>query len=284
MIVDTHCHYNLEPLQSDWRTHWHNAKTHGVTNSIIIGVDVGSSQLAIEMATTEPAFKVAVGLHPSNFQTVVENSPDFSFEESVFGVNQEIDQLKNIVASPAVIAIGETGLDYFRLPSDPNLQLKIKKLQQHAFIQQILLANEYDLTLVVHVRDITVAEGMLEGNAYWDTLRLLRQYHEGKKPFILHCASGPIAYIHQAVEMGAFFGIAGNVTYKNADRIRDIVRVVPVDQLLSETDAPYLPPQEFRGQASEPWMIAKTMMFLKEEMEIDPEHLAYNAQKLLSFG
>ena len=235
----------------------------------------------MELVGLEPNFRAAVGIHPTEYQELLEREPGLTLLESAQRVETDLKAMQLMVTNPQVVAIGETGLDYFRLPDDLALQNRIKQLQQAAFIQHINLANQAEKVLVVHVRDKRIPEAPTEGNAYWDTLRLLQQYHEGTRPFILHCVSGPVEYVRRAVNMDAYFGVAGNVTYKNADQIRGLIRSIPRDHLLSETDAPFLPPQEYRGQMCEPWMIARTVEFLAEELGVEPTLLYQTATKLL---
>lgn len=277
-LIDTHCHYNMEPLFANWRAHWQTAQTHGVEKSIVIGTDLETSQRALEIAQAEQNLYAAVGVHPHDTETLV-----------------NFAALESLVSQPQVIAIGETGLDYFRLPTDET-RSAIIAAQHAAFRRHIELALTHHKLLIVHVRDQETPEKPTLDNAYWDALRILSEYYpattsaaptdklseatnlsqqmyvnaqhlidlysagdQSQAPtFILHCVSGPLAYIDQAVALGAYFGIAGNVTYKNAERIREIVKKVPAQQLLLETDAPFLPPQQHRGTTCEPWMIAET--------------------------
>lgn len=260
-IFDTHCHYNLEPLYSDWQKHWQAAQEKGIQRSLNIGTDHLSNQRAVEIAAQEPHLPAAVGLHPTDVGHEVMSDIDDALARMT-------DLLKG---NHHIIALGETGLDYFRLESD-SAEAVIAE-QKELFRKQIVLANEFQLPLILHVRD-------RGEQAYWDVLTELKNNYAFHKPFILHCASGPLQYIKEAVELGAYIGVAGNVTYKNADSIRNIVRVTPAERLLLETDAPFLPPVPYRGQDCEPWMISVTGSFLEEDLGIDPDRLWENAIKL----
>lgn len=266
-IIDTHCHYNLEPLWPEWQKHWVSAQASGVTHSVVVGTNVTTSRQALEIAASEANLRVAVGIHPSEYQEQLETPATFD--------NQQVSltEIDTLASQAKVVAIGETGLDYFRLPDDQALQTQIKAAQQAAFEGHLVLAKKHDLPVIVHVRDVGEA-------AYWDVLALLKK-HSLTQPFILHCVSGPIEYVKQALDLGAYLGLAGNLTYKTADHLRSIAKIAPADRLLLETDAPFLPPVPHRGQTCEPWMIAKTALFLQTELGLNLDQLHANSQFLL---
>jgi TatD DNase family protein len=276
MIIDTHCHYNMEPLAADWLGYWQKAQDHGVTHSVIVGTGLDTTRLAIEQANQEPNLFMAPGIHPYRYEEPVTN---LHVDEKTLlaQVESDLSELAQMIPNaPKAVAIGETGLDYFRMPESVAEQSIVKHAQQQAFIGQITLAEKHHLPLIIHVRDRQVSEQPVDGNAYWDTLKILKQHHSGTEPFILHCVSGPLTYIQEALSLGAYIGIAGNVTYKNADQIRSLVKTAPTNRLLLETDAPFLPPQEFRGKTCEPWMIRLTAEFVKDELGISPEECYEN--------
>ncbi len=268
-LFDTHCHYNLEPLWPDWRSHWQAAQTKGIHHSVVIGTSVSASQRAIEIASDEPELWAAVGIHPEVYQSLIEDPESVSADDHDFTV------LTQLATAPKVVAIGECGLDYFRLPDDEGMAMTIKARQQAGFIQHIKLADQLELPMVIHVRDTG-------DSAYWQVLRLLKEHKHSEVPFVLHCISGPLDYVKAALEMGAYIGVAGNVTYKNADHIRSLVKTTPADRLLLETDAPFLPPVPHRGKPCEPWMVSLTAEFLHQELGIDPTQLTENAKKVFS--
>jgi TatD DNase family protein len=260
MIIDTHAHYNLEPFYPDWQRYWQEAKAHGVTHSIVVGTDVVTSQRALEITTQDPNLFAALGIHPTEWNTL-------SVE-----LDSQLAQIEQLLKQPKVIAIGETGLDYFHFESETNREEVIKH-QQQAFRRHIQLAQKYQKILIIHVRD-------QQEVAYWDTLRILEEEQFTGK-FILHCVSGPLNYIQKAMKMGAYFGVAGNVTYKSADPIRKIVESVPLDRLVSETDCPFLPPVPYRGKTCEPWMIAQTVSYLETQLAKPAAKIHQNAISLL---
>lgn len=297
MIIDTHSHYNIEPLFSGkseylpltpgsplqgqtWRDHWRKAQEEGVRASIVVGVDVATSQRALQIASMETHVHAAVGIHPEEMQKfaekIVASEPSLSnlTSEQTSEITQLLNDLLSLIelSDKPLVAIGEIGLDYFRLPDDPFAAKLTKQAQKICFTQQLKLARQLNLPAILHVRD--------QGDAaYEDTLAIVKANWKPGKPFVLHCVSGSVAYAQAAVELGAYIGVAGNVTYPSATAIRDIVAAVPHDRILSETDSPFLAPQGHRGGVCEPWMIAKTVGYL-ETLGISPAELAHNAHRL----
>lgn len=282
-LFDTHAHYNLEPLFDDVDGHWQAAQAAGVTETIVVGTCALTSQRAIDLTATRPGLWAAVGTHPSEFEEGLQANP--TFEMAKFS-NQEIrllTQLASNATAHKVVAIGECGLDYFRLGSlPPNVQATIKHHQQELFKAQLELARATKLPTILHVRDTTVPETPTPGNAYWDVITLLSANAPLPAPVILHCVSGPLAYLQAALALGAYVGVAGNVTYKNADHIRMLVRHVPADRLLLETDAPFLPPVPHRGKPCQPALVRLTAEFLETELDIALPQLYHNSQRVFS--
>jgi TatD DNase family protein len=268
MIFDTHCHYNLEPLSQTWQSHWEEAQSKGVQKSIVVGTSVETSQLAVTLAQREKNLWPSVAIHPIEFNELPVATLDKAVTEFETGLQTLLSQTQN-----KIVAIGETGLDYFHLHHTPELTDEAKQLivkaQKKSLQMHIRLAQTHHLPLLLHVRD-------QEEQAYWDTLELLKAAdYQGK--FVLHCISGPAAYLQEALSMGAYIGVAGNITYKNAEHLRDLVRQTPKEKVLLETDAPYLPPQEFRGKVCEPWMISLTATFIEKELGIPQTRAWENA-------
>lgn len=266
-IFDTHCHYNLEPLHSDWQNHWQQAQENNVVNTMVIGADFASSAMACSVAETNDNFYAAIGIHPDIYSQKWISTE--AFEEDIA---TDLEELALIHNTHVVRAIGEVGLDYYRLAPDDVLS---KKAQQSALRAHILYAEEKNLPLILHVRD-------KEESAYWDTLSLLKSHKQSDIPFILHCVSGPEKYVQEALSMGAYVSVAGNVTYKNADHIRTLVSLVPEDKLLLETDAPFLPPQQYRGKQCEPWMISLTAEYLQDVLHRDLNQIYNNSLKIFN--
>lgn len=265
-IFDTHCHYNMSPLYENWQDHWQKAQEHGVIGAVVVGTNIETSKRAIEIGQQAEKLLAAVGIHPHEYTDVQPRDLPTLLTAHQATLTMLIKQ------SEKVVAIGETGLDYFRL-DDKTREVVINN-QKQAFRMHVQLANEFKLPLIIHVRD-------QDEQAYWDVLEILKAEYSFQRPFILHCLSGPVEYVKQALEMDAYTGIAGNVTYGNADHLRELVKMVPDDRLLSETDAPFLPPVPYRGQTCEPWMISETVKYLQESMGISAT-IEQNAQKIFS--
>jgi len=259
-IFDTHCHYNLEPFLENWQSHWEKAREHGVVNSTVVGVDLETSKQAVKLAEENSSLHAAVGLHPNSIVS----------ERSLQSIKADVSDLEAIISNQ-VVAIGETGLDYFRLPTDLTAEL-IRKTQKAAFTAHIQLAQKKELPLIIHVRDT-------QEDAYWDVLTLLKEQNFNQ-PFVLHCASGPTKYIQQALQLGAYIGLAGNITYKNSSHLRDLVEFTPSNKIVLETDAPFLPPVSYRGKTCEPWMIGHTATFCQDELRLDLQQIYQNSLNL----
>lgn len=289
-IIDTHCHYNLEPLFSgqlsvdfpikttapqalnNWQAHWQKAKQHGVITSINIGSSISSSQKAIQLAEEEASFFCSVAVHPLKYVSLIKsylkNKQDINLINN--DIDQHLFQLEQWLETnnPKIIAVGETGFDYFNLSDKGDKRKWIIEAQEKAFIKHLQLAKKFNLPTIIHVRDKPNQD-----QAYIDTLRILKDTNQA---LVLHCISGPLPYVKQALDLGAFIGVAGNVSYENAVQIRKIVEFCPQNRLLLETDAPYLAPLEHKGEVCEPWLISKTANFLQTKFKIDLEQILTN--------
>jgi TatD DNase family protein len=224
-VIDTHAH-----LGDDAPEVLERARAAGVTRVIEVATTVAAARPALARAEREDGVYACLGVHPH--------------EAADPG---DLDELRPLLAHPKAVAVGETGLDYFRdyAPHDA---------QQRLFDAQLELAQETGKPVVIHTRA-----------ADDDTrTRLLR--HDG--PIVLHCFSSP-PLLDAALEHGWYISFAGNVTYKNAYDLRDCARRAPADRLLAETDSPYLAPQAVRGRRNEPAFVAHTYAFLSELREED---------------
>jgi TatD DNase family protein len=269
-IFDTHCHYNLDPLDQSWQDHWQQAQAKGVVGSIVVGTTLETSKLATEIAEQNKNLFCAVGVHPAYVEELA------SSESSNATLQQTISELEEIITTKTkkIVAIGETGLDYFRLKkADPETN-QIKENQKLALIEHIKLAEKHGLPVILHVRDQEIPETHTPGNAYWDVVEITSHFLDVQ--YILHCVSGPLTYMQEMISRGAYVSVAANVTYNSAHHIRTLVANTPQTRLLLETDAPYLPPQPFRGQMCEPHMISQTAQYLEQEMNINLDQMYDN--------
>ena len=226
-MIDTHCHLDAcEPPTAELVT---RARDAGIARVATVGMNDASIERALTAAAEYPDVHAIVGRHPHETEGFAE--PD-------------LDAIERAAGSSAVVAIGETGLDYYRdyAPRDD---------QRRAFEAQIDLARRVELPLVIHTR---AAED--------DTFALLRERADGI-PVILHCFSAPDR-LDECVERGYMCSFAGNVTYRKAEDLQQVARTVPDDLLLVETDAPFLAPQPLRGKPNEPANVVHTAAFVAE--------------------
>lgn len=254
-MIDSHTHLNISPLIDDPATYYWNAKNAGVTGMMLVGTDIASSEIAAKLTSVFDICFASVGIHPEEAGKTSNNQLPI------------LNELEEMLKGQKVLAIGECGLDY-HYDGDHEAQKELFRLQRD-------LAIERRLPLIIHCRD-----------AYDDLLAVLKETAVPR--FVLHCASGPVSYIQEALSMGAYVSFAGNVTYPSAGNIRELLKVVPLDRLLVETDAPFLPPQTHRGQTNEPAFVIDTAKFIAEFLgtsfeEIDTVTTA-NAQELFDFS
>ena len=215
MWFDSHCHLHLcsEPAPELVE----RARARGVATLVTIGIDVASSRTAVGLAD-ELDLYCSVGLHPND---ATEWNDDVAAE------------LDTLARGQRVVAVGESGLDFYRDSAPPDVQ-------EVVFRHHIDLAGKYDKTLVIHTRASL--------DAALDVLTAV-----GPPPrVIFHCWSGDPDQARRALDLGAFISFAGNVSFKNAESLRVAARAVPLDRLLIETDSPYLAPHPLRGSANEP--------------------------------
>lgn len=278
-IIDTHCHYNLEPLysgqafcfkikdedpilQKGWQNHWQKAQERGVVKSIVVGPGIKSSQKAIKIAAAEKNLYAAVGIHPERANKIDD-------------IDEALEQLSNLAKHQKVVAIGETGLDCFYLNSEDSAEVaETKRKQKKLFIGQINLAKQLNLPLILHVRDKTE-------EAYLETLEIIEQYWQFNNSLIFHCVSGPLNYIQKALQMkNSYFGFDGNLTFKKADDIRTIFSLVQKTdskKILLETDSPYLAPEPHRGKICEPHMIVEIAQYAQDKLGADLAEIYQNS-------
>jgi TatD DNase family protein len=213
--VDTHCHLFL--LDGDPAEAVEEARNAGVDTLVCVGIDPGSSRRSVELATSFSGVAATAGMHPHDAS---------AFDAAV---EAEIEQL---LANPLVVAVGECGLDFFRMRSP-------RPDQERALRAQVRLAKAFDLPLVIHVRD-----------AWPEILRVL---DEGSaERVVLHCFSGDAEIAARCAERGWFLSFAGNITYPKNEHLREAAAAVSLDRILVETDSPFLAPQRLRGRDNAP--------------------------------
>lgn len=219
-LFDTHCHLNDELLYKNLDAVIERALTVGVDKMVVIGWDKESSLSAINIAQRFPFIYATVGVHPSNIDGVDD---------------EQLNYVLALAKQDKVVAIGEIGLDYHYIKEEEN-----HTRQKEIFIKQIEFANEIGLPIVIHSRD-----------AFLDTINILKE-HKPLHGGVMHCYSGSVESLKDVFDLGLFVGIDGPVTFKNAKTPKEVAFEVPLENLVLETDAPYLSPQAVRGTVNEP--------------------------------
>ncbi len=228
-LVDSHCHLNLPEVEADLTAVMERAGAAGVHAIVVPGIDLASSRRAVELAERWPGVHAAIGVHPHHAASWSAHT------------RTELDALAR---SARVVAIGETGLDFYR-------NLANREAQAEAFRAQLDLAAEHALPAIIHNRSAT-AETFAELEAW-----IARSDRRNGRPVgVLHAFSGDPDDARRALDLGFMLGVAGPVTYPKADDLRTTLRGIPAESLVIETDAPYLAPVPHRGQRNEPAHVA----------------------------
>ena len=236
-IFDSHAHYDDERFSGILEETLRQVRGNGVAYILNAGCDLASSHAGVELARRYPFFYCAVGIHPHDASSW---SP---------AVREELTAL---AAEKKVVAIGEIGLDY-------HYDFSPRGQQREAFEAQLILAQELGLPVIIHSREATA-----------DTLALLQKY---RPRGVVHCFSGSAETAREILALGMYLGYTGAVTFKNARKILDAVRVTPDDRLLLETDCPYMAPVPFRGKTCTSDMIAYTAERIAQLKDMDPQKL-----------
>lgn len=279
-LIDCHAHLTDAAFLPEQAAIIEAAKDAGVKKIVCAGYDLSSSQNALELAKNQQGIFSAAGIHPENladFENVLENvakgvekeqkceknAPKFSCGDEIFdedfcqnarnALEQDFCKIEKVAGEAKVVAIGEIGLDYHFLEfldkkkvekigekMTENEKENIKNLQKWAFLAQIEIANKLHKPIVVHSRD-----------AMGDTLQILKN-HPLSKNSLLHCYSGSLESAKELMAMGFSFSFGGVVTFKNAKTVQEVVKNLPIERILLETDCPYMSPEPFRGQRNEP--------------------------------
>jgi TatD DNase family protein len=230
MTIDTHAHLEMGAFDGDREAVLERAAAAGLTAIITVGTTLPDGEKAVALARRYRSVYAAVGIHPHEVKGI---------DASTY------DALRLVAREKKVVAIGEIGLDFFYDHSPRDVQLR-------RFAEQLDLAEELNLPVIIHDRD-----------AHAETLGLLRQ-RKGRLRGALHCFSGDVAMARECVALGFHLSVAGPVTYPKADQLRAVAREIPLERLLIETDAPYLAPQLHRGKRNEPAYVVETARRLAE--------------------
>ncbi len=261
MLIDTHAHLNFKDYVGDLDKVIREAQSAGVEKIICVSSNLSDSQKSIEIARKYPKVVYAcVGIHPQKTDP-----------ENTASVEEQIKILTELADNKEVVAIGESGLDYS--PAPEGEADREREEQILLFKKQIELSLKLNLPIAVHSR-----------KAFDDTIRVLREYHTSSKNLkgVFHCFAGGKSGIKQALDLGFYFGIDGNVTYDTG--LQNVVLQIPQNRLILETDAPFLTPEPHRGERNEPKyvrIIADFLAKMKNEDESTVEkETSKNAESL----
>ena len=252
MFIDSHAHIQLDRFDSDRSLVIERAKNSQVSIILVVGFDISTSHLAVELADRYDHIYATVGLHPHDAKRFTP---------------QTLREIALLAEHPKVVALGEMGLDYHR-------NLSPKSVQKRVFEEQLDLATQLDLPIVVHNR-----------NAFDDILSILEN-HSQLTGGVLHCFSENTKSMDRVIDAGFHIGIGGPVTYKKSQDLKQVVKVMPADSFLIETDCPWLAPQLRRGKRNEPAYITEIATKIAELRQVTIESVgqtsSQNFRKLFS--
>jgi len=233
MLVDSHCHLdriNLTPYNGQLELAVAAAHERGIQQLLCIGISLENIQTVIDIAQAHPGVVASVGVHPCDVKEAAATA----------------GQLKTWASQPKVVALGETGLDY-------HYETESKSLQHQSFAMHLQVGKELGLPVVVHTRE-----------AKADTLALIKEHGSLEHAGVLHCFTEDWDMAKAALDLNYYISISGIVTFKNAEQIREVVRQMPLDRLLVETDSPYLAPVPYRGKANEPKYVREVAQYIAD--------------------
>lgn len=247
-IFDTHSHYDDGKFNPDRKKLLDSLQSQGVSLVVSCGCDIDSTQFNFDLANEYAYIYFAAGFHPENLEGAT---------------LKDLELIKKFAGNKKCLAIGEIGLDYHWMSSS-------KEVQKEFFTAQIELAKELDLPVIVHDRE-----------AHADTLEILKQT---KPKGVVHCFSGSAEMAKEIIKLGMYIGLNGVVTFKNARKSLEVVKEIPIERLVLETDCPYLAPEPFRSNRNDSSLIPHTAQKIADVLNIDTQELlniTYNNAKEL---
>ena len=254
-LFDTHAHLHFPEFAGDLDAVLERARVAGVRRILTIGTDVPTSRAAAALAFREPNVWAAVGIHP---------------HEAADADEAALAEIERLAGGPRVVAIGETGLDFFR-------NLAPREAQERALRSQLALARRTRKPVLIHCRD-----------AHEETLSILGAADVSEHGGIMHCFSGDVGIARRCLDLGLLLSLAGPVTYPKPGALPEVAKFVPADRLVVETDCPFLPPQPYRGKRNEPSYLvitaARVADLRKESLEALGPRMAANASRLFGIG
>lgn len=243
MLVDSHCHLDrlkLDKYDGQLSAAIDAALARDIQQLLCVGISVNNREAVVDIAEKFPQVVSSVGVHPCDVK------------EGLASVDDLIEWSQH----PKVVALGESGLDYFHSEDD-------KALQKESFIVHLDAASQTRLPVIVHTRD-----------AREDTLSLIKEYGNQESAGVLHCFTENWDMAKKAIDMNYMISISGIVTFKNAHELKDVVKKIPMDRLLVETDSPYLAPVPHRGKSNEPQYVRDVAEYIAELKQVSFESLA----------
>ncbi|NLP53008.1 TatD family hydrolase [Bacillus sp. RO1] len=251
MLFDTHVHLNADQYEEDLQEVIDRAQAEKVTNMVVVGFDRKTITRAMELVEKYDFLYAAVGWHPVDAIDMTE---------------EDLAWIEDLASHEKVVAIGEMGLDY-------HWDKSPKEVQKEVFRKQIQLAKKVKLPIVIHNRDATA-----------DVVQILKEEDAKEVGGIMHCFTGSLEVAKECMEMNFYISFGGPVTFKNAKKPKEVVKEIPMEKLLIETDCPYLTPHPYRGKRNEPGyvrLVAEQIAELKElRIEEVAEKTTANAKKL----
>ncbi len=253
VLVDTHAHLDFPQFKKDFVQVLERARKAGVTAILNAGADEASSRRSVELSRQYPWISASVGIHPHGAAEAHGNW---------------VARIEKLAAQETVLAIGETGLDFYRNLSPGDVQEKV-------FRDHLHLACRINKPLIIHSR-----------NAHAETLQILQEEELPYPAGVMHCFSGDRRWAEAFLELGFYISLAGPLTYPKSNELRDLLKYIPANRLLLETDAPYLPPQAYRSKRNEPSYIKLTYeraaLALGQDIEELSRQVYLNAVRLFS--
>jgi TatD DNase family protein len=242
LLVDSHCHLDrldFDETQGDIQAVLDRAKGRGVSHLLCVSIHLNQFKDMMKAIAPFDHVFASCGVHPLNQEETYQTA-----------------QLLKLADAPNVVAVGETGLDYFYAK-------ETQQIQQKSFAQHIEVANQLKKPLIIHTR-----------GAQEDTIAIMDEYGADKAGGVFHCFTEEWEMAKQGIERGFYISISGIVTFRNASQLRDVVKKVPLERLLVETDSPYLAPVPYRGQQNQPAYVREVAEFVADLKGVSVEVLA----------
>lgn len=244
-MLDTHCHINDPMFNGEVDEIVNNFLEAGIEKVICIGCCPDSNKDVIRLSNLYESVYCAVGVHPDDCDKYNEKE-----------LNEQLSQRNN-----KLVAVGEIGLDYYHTKENKEKQISV-------FESQILLAKKHHLPIIIHCRD-----------AFGDMLDILKKHAPFEYGAVMHCYSGSLEFAREIIKLGLFISFTGTITYKNALKVQEVAKLIPIDKIFFETDCPYLTPTPYRGKRNEPKYVKEIYKFVADLRDISADEMEKIADK-----